>query len=161
VRDAADQHVIFGWLQVGSIFPVSSEDRPKWTEYHPHCHQRFIANASGPNNTLYAATDALMVNGGRLSIAGYGTFRHFKSSLCLTYSIQPKRSLWSLPTWFYPFRSSRTPLSYHSDSKRWSLMEDRCLLATVGRGQEFVLNGDEYPEAADWLISILTEHARH
>jgi hypothetical protein len=38
-RCARDQHIIFGWLQVGDIWKpqIEPKDIPSWAEYHPHC----------------------------------------------------------------------------------------------------------------------------
>lgn len=155
-----DFHVLFGWLQIGAIVLVASEDRPKWTDYHPHCHEGFITRISGQNNTVYIATERLTIEGKELSLAGYGTFSRIKPSLCLTSPGQSKRSLWRLPEWFYPFHSRRTPLSYHADPSRWALNGDGCSLCTVGRGQEFVLDAKEYPEALVWLLAIINEGSR-
>ena len=46
-------------------------------------------------------------------------------------------------------------LSYHRNVQRWTARQDHVLLQTVGRGQEFVLNCDEHPQALDWLATIL------
>lgn len=155
VRDAPDCHVLFGWLQVGNILPANFQERPGWVDYHPHCHERFIASPSGTNSTLYIATDRLRIDCEDLGFRGYGTFSRLKRILCLTYPDQPKRSVWSLPTWFYPFDSGRTPLSYHGDPGRWAFGDNHCTLTIVPRGQEFVLNSEEYPEAARWVLSLL------
>jgi Nucleotide modification associated domain 3 len=46
-------------------------------------------------------------------------------------------------------------LSYHGDKSRWARDGDAVLLRTVGRGQEFVLDCQEYPEAIQWLCHLL------
>jgi len=40
-------------------------------------------------------------------------------------------------------------------SIRYEEINDYVLLNSVGRGQEFVLDCQEYPEAVNWLCSIL------
>ena len=50
-----------------------------------------------------------------------------------------------------------SPLSYHGRPNRWQLMDDSVQLQTVGRGQEFVLDTDHYPEALTWLRTLFTE----
>ena len=72
---------------------------------------------------------------------------------CLSGDANPSR--WSLPKWFRP-RAGRTPLSYHGDEARWSLDGDRVTLQVVARGQEFVLDVDQYPEAVDWVSGLLS-----
>ncbi len=64
------------------------------------------------------------------------------------------RSVWRLPSWFYP-GEGKSGLSYHTKSTRFRLEEDYVLLKSVGRGQEFVLDCGEYPEALNWLTNIL------
>lgn len=155
VHDAPDLHMFFGWLQIERIIMASSEDRPHWIGYHPHCHDRFITNPSGANNCLYIATDRLTIDGNLMDLPGYGSFQRIDDSLCLTCSNQSKRSLWYLPSWFYPFDSGRTPLSYHGDPTRWVLADNGCVLKSVWRGQEFILNADEYPEATKWAVSLI------
>jgi len=41
-----------------------------------------------------------------------------------------------------------------SDLKRWTKGTDGVLLDSVSRGQEFVLDCDDYPEAQSWLRSL-------
>jgi Nucleotide modification associated domain 3 len=61
-------------------------------------------------------------------------------------------STWQLPRWFAP--CGRPALSYHSKAARWTDCATSTRLQSVGRGQEFVLDVDEYPEARAWLRSI-------
>jgi hypothetical protein len=60
--------------------------------------------------------------------------------------------MWQLPRWFNPVE--RTPLSYHSKPARWTYCSTSMRLQSVGRGQEFVLDVEQYPEARAWLRSI-------
>ena len=64
------------------------------------------------------------------------------------------RSRWSLPGWFAPILP-RAPLGYHRDPQRWQRAGDQVELACVGRGQEFVLDTDWYPEALPWIQDLL------
>jgi hypothetical protein len=61
--------------------------------------------------------------------------------------------LWSLPVWFMP--RGRSALSYHGRSERWTANCERTLLKAAGRGQEFVLDAGQYPEALNWLTELL------
>ena len=64
------------------------------------------------------------------------------------------RTQWRLPSLFDPLRTS-DPLSYHSDGERWHATDTHMRLSTVGRGQEFVLDADVYPEALAWFNEML------
>ncbi|HMA76447.1 MAG TPA: hypothetical protein VKO43_03970 [Candidatus Krumholzibacteriaceae bacterium] len=63
--------------------------------------------------------------------------------------IEPQR----LPKWFYPDKG-RKPLSYHSKMSRWDLEGKYATLNSVGRGQEFILDTEDYSEALRWLKSL-------
>jgi hypothetical protein len=66
--------------------------------------------------------------------------------------------VWQLPRWFNPV--ARTPLSYHANPARWTDCSTSMRLQSVGRGQEFVLDVEQYPEARAWLRSIFRAAAR-
>lgn len=147
VRDAPKLHVIFGWLQVASVSRATSElaiEIP-WAEGHPH----LAAPERYKNNTLYFASDRLSSIG--LKTRGAGTFDRIRPELILT-KTDSNCSVWQLPRWFHP--NGRPALSYHSKPTRWTDCDDSMRLQSVGRGQEFVLDVDEYPEARGWLRSI-------
>jgi len=146
-------HVFWGWLQIDDALPVDKCElsQYRWARYHPHFHR-----TSDTRNTLYVARKDLTVPGvatGRS--AGAGVFSHFSKQLQLTATSAARHGLWELPQWFYP-RDGKCPLTYHSDMTRWHKSKRGTQLNTVGRGQEFVLNADEYPEASEWLKVLLT-----
>ncbi len=87
---------------------------------------------------------------------GAGVFDSFSQNLQLTAAASRRPSVWELPKWFYP-RDDRLPLSYHGDLKRWEITNGATILNVVSRGQEFVLECEDYPEAAEWLLSLVTE----
>ena len=89
----------------------------------------------------------------RFDKPGAGVFQRFEPALCLT-APGMLRSTWRLPSWFYP-DEEKSSLSYHNSLSRWRIEKDYVLLNSVGRGQEFVLDCQEYPEAVNWLRSIL------
>ncbi len=147
-----DLHVIFGWLQVGEILhPTRNPGAiPEWAKYHPHCD-----NATDPeNNTVYVAKEKLGVNN---QFPGGGVFRSYQENLRLTKPEQPKdhakRSLWQLPEWFYPV-SGKPMLSCHSNKDRWSKENRHTILQSLPRGQEFVFDTTDYPEAIGWVESL-------
>ncbi len=95
------------------------------------------------------------MNGLKEEIQGAGVFEKYREELCLTCPNQPNRSVWKLPKWFYP-RDDFPSLSYHGNKKRWRLDGDHAIMQSVGKGQEFVLNTDKYPEAVSWARDLIT-----
>lgn len=155
MRDAPDVHVIFGWLQVGCMLDLSTGDStgdssmPKWIHDHPHAQPAFQKEAGKSGNTLYISSRRLDLPGLKSQLPGGGEFTHSSHQNQLSKG-DTLRSIWLLPSWFMP-TGQQTPLTYHGDPSRWQPEEDGVLLRTVGRGQEFVLNCDEYPESLAWL----------
>jgi hypothetical protein len=149
VRGARDLHVIFGWLQIDELLCVEEigSNIPAWAEYHPHFHKE-----SEGNNTVYIARDKLLLAGIPAGIAGGGTFDSYNDRLCLT-APGHTRSVWRLPKWFFP-KDGRTPLTYHANMDRWTVTKDQAILQSAHRGQEFVLDIDQYPEAIEWVCSL-------
>ncbi len=151
VKGAPDQHVIFGWFQIERRVSVTQRDAiPAWALYHPHLQ----GEPYSPNDSLYIATDRLTVPKIEINKPGAGVFHCFHEELRLT-APDATRSLWRLPGWFDP-RTGRPPLTYHRNLNRWQTVADHVHLDSAKRGQEFVLDCDEYPEAIDWLAELLT-----
>lgn len=146
------RHVIWGWLQVGDILAVDSCDKSKfdWAAYHPHFHR-----SPERNNTIYVAKKELELPHMPVHQRGAGVFRRFSGKLQLTASDVSNASIWELPGWVFP-GDDRPPLSYHGNPDRWKRIGSRTRLNAVSRGQEFVLDGDQYPEAQQWLHFLLT-----
>jgi hypothetical protein len=152
------RHVVWGWLQIGEIASVDDDIRGAagWAWLGDHPHLRFEVGRT--NNTLYVASERLeLPTDPATTLPPAGTFDRFAPDRCLTAREAPGSSLWSLPRSFFPY--DRLPLSFHRKPHMWSLESDRALLRTVGRGQEFVLDLDHYPEVARWLSDLL--HERH
>jgi hypothetical protein len=154
VRDAPNLHVIFGWLQVGRVAPATDglvAEIP-WAQGHPH----LTSPTRYKNNTLYFASDRLSSNG--LNKSGAGTFDRIRPALILSETDPYKNcSTWRLPRWFEP--RERPALSYHAKASRWTNCGASTRLQSVGRGQEFVLDLVDYPEARGWLRSIFRSAA--
>lgn len=147
-QGAPDLHVIFGWLQVEQRIELNCIDElPQWMDYHPHCQRNYHIF-----NSLYVATEQLYLPNSSLWRSGGGVFSYLAPSLCLTASGQSK-GRWQLPAWFAP-HGKGSCLSYHGDLDRWTPQSDSVYLRTVGRGQEFVLDCQEYPEADDWIEEL-------
>jgi len=137
-RNSPSKHVIWGWLKIGQIIPVKADlsKLPSWLKYHPHLH-----GDRGNNNTLYIAEES-------------GIFTYFSEELQLTLSDSKSPGMWQLPGWMHPV-SGKTPLSYHSKLDRWQKNGDMTILNAVFRGQEFILNCADYPEAEGWLKGLI------
>lgn len=149
-------HVLFGWLQIGSIINLSNNPDLKfsWALDHPHVAKPY---KSWTNNTLYIASESLSITKSLKGISGGGVFPKYHDSLRLTDPESKNRSKWQLPGWFYPAKG-KPPLSYHSNLANWKRRGKNVILSSVGRGQEFVLDADLYPEARGWLRSLF-KHA--
>ncbi len=156
VRGAEDVHVLFGYLQIGEICPVDrSAEFPDWLRSHPHA----VSSACESLDTIYIGADQLSVPGvGVADVPGFGRFRRYHDDLRLT-APGRSRSIWRLPADFMP--GERAALSYHQNESRWTRADDgSVLLRSVGRGQEFVVDGEEYPGVQEWALGILDQHAR-
>ncbi|MDA8257911.1 MAG: hypothetical protein M0Z99_20185 [Betaproteobacteria bacterium] len=156
VPGAASFHALFGWLQVGAVIELPDRDTnqaPAWLADHPHV--AHAARFAGLGNTIYVAADHLRLGGSRVGDAG-GCFRQWSDELKLT-AEGANRSLWSVPTWLDPHQG-RTPLSYHGRLDRWTRRGDRLYLRTVAKGQEFVLDCREYPEAIQWASHLIERY---
>jgi hypothetical protein len=144
---APDLHLIFGWMEVGDIWRVGegAGALPQYARNHPHAATDF-----GPSNTIYVSAPGASEDDG-LHWRG-GAFARFDARLRLTAPDAP-RSVWRLPAWLDPARTT-PPLTYHGRPDRWTRVEEQVTLRSVGRGQEFVLDTDHYPEALTWAEGI-------
>lgn len=152
-KNAPDLHVLFGWLEIEDILPIvtrrmESLQQHSWIENHPH-----VARPdwyTDNKNSLYIARDSSQF----LPQAefGAGRFKFFRKELQLT-KVGQSRSVWSLPSWFYP--KGRPALTYHDNLNRWSLERETVTLKSVAKGQEFVLDGAYYPELECWFSTII------
>ncbi len=148
------RHVLWGWLQIEEVLKIDGCDLSKygWARYHPHFHRNFEAN-----NTLYVARRYLTLPGvAAEGLLGAGVFLRFSEQRVLTDLAASKPSQWKLPQWFYP-RDNKYPLTYHLDMARWQRTENGTRLNTVSRGQEFILDTKDFPEAIEWLKGILED----
>jgi hypothetical protein len=149
VKSEPKLHVIFGWLQVAEVRPVTDAlaKKIRWARGHPHLSEpdRY------KSNTVYLASRRL--SSLDLDSPGGGIFDQLRSELILT-ETDPYSgcATWMLPRWIHPH--TRTPLSYHSRQNRWTDCAGSVRLRSAYPGQEFVLDLDEYPEAYDWLRGI-------
>jgi hypothetical protein len=151
VRGSHRIHVMFGWLQVAERVAVAHwPGGVDWGLYHPHFHLE-----SYPNNVIYVSTERLTLPGfGSSAIPGAGRFPRFHPKLQLTGPQSSRPGLWLLPDWFHP-NERASALTYHGDPVRWQKSEAGVTLNSASRGQEFVLNCDDYPKAINWLHDLL------
>lgn len=148
VKGAPHVHVFFGWLQIGRIIDLNLCKPEPWMADHPHCF-----GDRGVHNVLYEASPELKITGRRSGLAGAGLFPKHAPHLTLT-ARGENRSVWRLPQWFHP-HGRESSLSYHGDPSRWSKEEDWVRLRSAYRGQDFVLDGDHYPESLSWAMDLI------
>ena len=146
--EAPDLHVIFGWLQAGVVVDSPEEFAAEhtWARGHPH-----VEATLGDPNGLFVAASRLQVAEG-IDLPGAGTFPRYASSLQLTKPGATRRH-WSLPRWFLR-ESPLERLSYHRTPQPWREAGDQVELASVGRGQEFVMELPEAPDPRRWLADL-------
>ncbi|MES3675620.1 hypothetical protein QC589_06670 [Halomonas elongata] len=151
VSDAAPCHVLWGWMQVSEVLSLGEElpSAYSWAGYHPHC-QRI----GETGNALYIARRRLQLAEGKGDLPGAGIFSHYAAQRRLTAANAARVSDWELPAWWYP-GDGRAPLSYHGDPKRWRRSGGQTALRAVARGQEFVLDTEQYPEALPWARELI------
>ena len=110
------------------------------------------------HDSLYIATERLTLptlSGIALHSPGAGIFPRYHPWLCLTdQNPYVSRRIWRLPSWTFP-ATGRPALTYRPDPNCWEQRADYVLLKSAGRGQEFVLDCDGYPEAAAWLANLI------
>ncbi len=149
------RHVLWGWLQVdkartlGDRLPADLA----WAHEHPHCRRLGMAR-----NALYLARHELALPGGESGWPGAGIFPREMPRQRLTAPDAETVSQWRLPGWWHP-GEGRSPLSYHADPGRWARRGDGVALRAVARGQEFVLDTNQYPEAIPWAQALIEEGA--
>jgi len=155
VSGAPDLHVLYGWMQIQLVEPVEKillSDKTRWAHYHPHC----LADFNG-SNVIYRSRRYLKFPQRKTvtrQLPGAGLFKNYRTDLCLTapgYS----RSTWRLPVWMHP-ADRNSALSYHTDHKRWQKDGCHTFLKSAARGQEFVLDLEDYPEGFDWAHGLIS-----
>ncbi len=151
VRGSKPVHSLFGWLQIAERVPVSTwPTSDRWALYHPH-----FARQPSLSNVIYTSTERMILPSGKSTgFAGAGTFSQFSPTLCLTALHSDRPGRWLLPEWFHP-DGRDSVLTYHGNRVRWETSDGGAFLSSASRGQEFVLDCDDYPEAVGWLHELL------
>ena len=135
VKNAQGIHAIYGYLQVGEILTDYDVTKCPW---HPH--SQYI----NTNNTIYVASDSLVIDGMDTGLPGAGTLR-FSEDLNLTAPGQ-SHSRWKL---IDVLKDKKIVLSYHDKSK---CIKDG-YFQSAARGQEFVF--DENAKVTDWAKRLI------
>ena len=133
-KGAPDVHVIYGYMQIGSIVEEESQIQP-WLKDHPHTgYNKAWANHT---NAIYLPTDSLsfLPNMKGCDVLSY------RNDRVLT---KPgmSRCYWDLPDFF-----KNVEITYHPHP--W---QNGCF-KSAGRGQEFVM--DATPEILAWAKQII------
>ena len=132
-RRARNLHVIYGYLQVGSIIE-KEEDIPSWLLSHPHaCHKNYADAWEKGLNAIFLPSETLSFNH---QLPGAGTFR-FSPELVLTKE-GCSRSRWSFPESMWGTEISHNPKSWKDE-----------YFQSAAIGQEFVMEGTE--PVLDWV----------
>ena len=133
IRHAPRQHVLFGWLQIGSIHVIDGHETGE--------------------AAWYAAVERLALGDGA-SGPGAGVFSSFDERLSLS---KPggTASQWRLPRWFYP-EPTKPPLTYHP-LHLWHRDNEYAYVQRRGPGQEFVLDLERYPESRTWASRLVQD----
>lgn len=148
-------HAIFGWLQVGQVLKLPLGVASEWEQFPWLCNHPHVRRGAEPGNTVYIAADRFALPAvGDTGLPGAGIFLRASQTIFLTGKLSTSRSFWQLPGWFAP-SEGRPALTYHADPARWTRTGDEVLLRSVARGQEFILDCADRPEAQGWLTDLL------
>lgn len=145
VREKPEQHIIYGYMQVGEILHNSEiEQRCIW---HPHYQ-------NGKENNLYIPAEKLSWNP---ELPGYGTLQYAHKRVLTKFGMGISK--WQLPDFF-------RGLDIHVETKGASLRssfidapDGQGYFQFVGRGQEFVISSFDKDIFADFYQASLEEWA--
>lgn len=133
VKGAPEQHIIYGYMQVGEIIK-SFDNVPNWLKEHPHISD---GNNRGDNNAIFLPTEILSFLPNK---KGCGLLS-FRDNRVLTKDGM-SRGCWALPDCF-----KNVNITYHPHP--W--IDD--YFKSAGRGQEFVMEAT--PEILEWVKQII------
>ena len=137
-KDSSIQHIIFGYLQIGSIYSDVS-NLPVEFNYHPHTQKIFLEEKQNINSCIYKASKHLSLLN---DYGGSGCF-NFNQSLVLTKCGYKQKSRWDLPSFF-----KKVNISRHSKE---SFKAD--YFQSVAKGQEIVI--EENDLVTEWAKNII------
>jgi hypothetical protein len=152
VRGVPPVHVLWGWLHVGATYAHTDvqADAVEWLAYHPH-----LQRSARKQHTLFAASDALHVDGRRVPGGGY--FPVFSPRRVLS-APGENMSVWRMPSWMHP-AANHARFSYIHDQSRWKQAGGETRVQTVGKGQEIVMTTPERGLVECWLGEIFADVA--
>jgi len=136
IRTAPEIQALYGYLQIGDI--IKDDDVKKYP-WHPHCDSCYFK--PNGNNTLYLASEKLLINGEDTDLPGYGVFRYSDDVVLTKDGLS--RSRWKLLDWMKDAKISR---HFPKDIK-----ED--YFQSVSIGQEFVIQ--ENDAVTEWAKRII------
>ncbi len=141
--DHDGRHIIYGWLEVGKVVEVPKMGFEGDLKFlNEHAHSKFVKEH--PNQIYIGNTSGL----------GAGCFAKACDELVLTMP-GSKRSQWKLPPAFKSVYQ-HADLTYHGNkARRWSEVDGQICLKTVGRGQEFVLDGEKHSGVRDYFSTLI------
>lgn len=140
VKDAPDIHAIYGYMQIGAIAQKFDVRNYPW---HPHSDDVHVyKNGKSTNNTIYLASDRLVIDGEDAGLPGAGVFPYAKKRV-LTRDGAKGRTEWALSEVL-----GKVPLTYHSEGN----VHDG-FFQSASRGQEFVFAEDA--RVTEWAKSII------
>ena len=129
VRGAKDLHIIYGYMQVGSIVKGDDINSYNW---HPHAKKAY------KNNRLYIPSDTLSFAD---NVMGYGVLEYDKKNVLTKEGYS--RSRWNMPKCFNP----TVKIAGCGDCFKEDYFQ------SPGRGQEMVF--DVTDEIMDWIKTIV------
>jgi len=137
--DSHGRHIVFGWLEVGEVVDKRQlRSDLSFLEDHPHV--RYFEEETPPNRIYVSSEGGLKA----------GVFASEAESIVLTAEGGP-RSRWLLDEAFESLSVERD-LTYHGKEARWDKQGNKIALQSVGRGQEFVFDGDRHTGAKNYFV---------
>ena len=130
-----DLHIIWGYLQIGRI---AKGDECLDYYWHPHCY-------SWGNNTIYEASEKLIINGEDTGLPGAGCLK-YSDELVLTKPGET-RSRWLLPDFF-----KEVNISCHTKDS----FKPEGYFQSVKIGQEFVVSEDD--RVTEWAKKLILDN---
>ena len=152
VRNAPEQHIIYGYMQVGKI--IHNIEIDKNFKWHPHAE-------NGKSNNLYLPAERLSINP---YMPGVGTLSYSYKRVLTKFGMSISK--WKLPDFI-------RGLDFRIETKTQVLLHDfhdaldgQEYFQFIGRGQEFVLSvheGDMYTKfyrksLEEWAYSMLIDN---
>lgn len=139
VPKSPNLHVIYGYMQVGSIIE-SAEQIPEWLKYHPHSNLKKYQEAwRKGQNAIFLPKKTLTF---APKLPGSGTF-NFNRNLVLT------KEGYSRSRWEFPETMRGVPVSHNPNGWKTEYFQSAAI------GQEFVIDG--VPAVMDWVRKLFEE----